>query len=146
LIIKKTALESVGPFDASLPCRQDWELCLRLAEKWSFVFVSDVLVDKEQSTDSISSDPYKYIDATAKVRARHPRIFEKYRSGYSIQLYNAGKYLSLAGDHGAALDYTTRALGVDPLNWRAYILMPAVLTRTTPYLIRTMSFLRDLRG
>jgi glycosyltransferase involved in cell wall biosynthesis len=139
LTIKKTAMESVTGFDVSLPCRQDWELCLRLAEKWSFVFISDVLVEKEQSTDSISSDPYKYIEATAKIRSRHPHLFEKHRAGYSIQLYNAGKYLALAGNHKAGLDYATRALGVDPLNWRAYILISAILTRTAP-------FLRKLKG
>jgi glycosyltransferase involved in cell wall biosynthesis len=139
LVMRKAAMESAGGFDISLPCRQDWELCLRLAAKWSFVFVSDVLVDKEQSVDSISSDPWKFIDATAKVRARHPHLFEKYRSGYSIQLYNAGKYLALSGNHKAGLDYATRALGGDPLNWRAYVLIPTILTRTT-------SLLRSLKG
>jgi glycosyltransferase involved in cell wall biosynthesis len=136
LAVKKTAMDSIGGFDVTLPRRQDWELCLRLAEKWSFVFVSDVLVTIEHSVDSLTSDPWKFIEATVKIRVRHPHLFEKHRSGYSIQLYNAGKYLALAGHGKDGLDYATRALGVDPLNWRAYILIPAILTRSVPLLRR----------
>ncbi|UCH83412.1 MAG: glycosyltransferase family 2 protein [Candidatus Latescibacterota bacterium] len=136
LAVRKTAMDSIDGFDVTLPRRQDWELCLRLAQKWSFVFVSDVQVIIEHSSDSLTSDPWTFIEATGKIRARHPHLFEKHRPGYSIQLYNAGKYLALAGHGKDGLDYATRALGVDPLNWRAYVLIPAILTRSVPLLRR----------
>ncbi|UCG51910.1 MAG: glycosyltransferase family 2 protein [Candidatus Latescibacterota bacterium] len=136
LTIKKEAMDSVGGFDETLSCRQDWELCLRLAQKWSFVFVSDVLVDKWESSDSISADPFKLIDATQKIRQRHRHLFDRYPRGYSIQLYNAGKYLAFHRHHKTSMAYASRAIRMDPLNWRAYVLLAGVLTRTIPIMRR----------
>ena len=53
-------------FDEMLPRRQDWEICLRLMQKYPFVFVPEVLVLSHTSQRSVSQSPtilqaYEYI-------------------------------------------------------------------------------------
>ena len=65
LLVDRRSLLEVGGFSESLPCAQDYDLWLRLAEaSYRFVATDEVLVIKhEYSSDQMSNDP------TAPVRA-----------------------------------------------------------------------------
>ncbi len=130
LLIRKETFAVTGGFDESLPRRQDWELCLRLAAHTSFVFISDVLVDIFHTEDSITVDPFKFIDALEKIERRHADIFKNHRIGHSMQIYKAGKHLAYSGYYRRAFEFTLRSIRTNPLNWRAHILLLALLTRT----------------
>ncbi len=59
LMVKKSCLEAVGGFDEQLVRCQDWDLCIRLAERYSMVHLPDVLVRIHNHADeaSITSTP-----------------------------------------------------------------------------------------
>lgn len=70
VIMMKRILESVGGFDESLPRFQDWDLFMRLAKKFEFYHVNEVLFDSLTLDGSISSNDL------ARLNALHI-IFEK---------------------------------------------------------------------
>ena len=69
LVDRKTILE-VGGFDESLRALEDWDCCLRLAEKGQFAFVNEPLVIQRFSPNSITRS------AENRVKA-HTRILSK---------------------------------------------------------------------
>jgi GT2 family glycosyltransferase len=73
-LLRLACLEEVGGFDERLPARQDWDLWIRLAEKYKIVAVPQVLVDEGQHPgERIRSNPTRELLA-------HRMIFQKHRS------------------------------------------------------------------
>lgn len=61
MLIRRQCLEQTGGFDEGLKCLEDWELVLRIAEKWEFGFVDEVLVEVHFSEGSVSSNSKGYV-------------------------------------------------------------------------------------
>ena len=132
LLVKREVYESIGGFDERLPRRQDYELCLKLAEHGSFVFLSDILVETFRYADSISADPFKFLDATEMIFTKYSHIFGRYKKGCSLQLYRTGKYLLRAGFYKQALSLLMASLKANPFNWRAFILLAGIVSGVIP--------------
>ena len=62
VLVRKECLEQVGGFDEKLSCLEDWELNLRIAEKWEIGFVDDVLVEIHPSDGSVSTNTRGYLE------------------------------------------------------------------------------------
>jgi glycosyltransferase involved in cell wall biosynthesis len=71
-LIRRRCLDEVGGFDESLPGTQDRDLWIRLAQRFRFDCVSDVLVEQHVHGPQITAD------LPRKVEAR-TRLLEKYR-------------------------------------------------------------------
>lgn len=63
LLLRKSAIQTIGLFDESMPRMQDWEFCLRLARKCSVGYIDEPLVTAYRSTDSLSNSSYKALKA-----------------------------------------------------------------------------------
>lgn len=61
ILIRRQCLEQTGGFDEELRCLEDWELVLRIAEKWGFGFVDEILVDAYISEGGVSSNSKGYV-------------------------------------------------------------------------------------
>jgi len=74
-LVRRAALLEVGGFDETLPCTEDYDLWLRLAQaSYRFVGVNEVLVVKHEGAgDQLSKDPM------AKLRG-HERMDRKWRA------------------------------------------------------------------
>lgn len=55
MLMKKACFEDVGGFDTSILCLEDWELSLRLSEKYVFGFVNESLMDTYENEGSVST-------------------------------------------------------------------------------------------
>lgn len=56
VLIRKSAVESVGLFDTNLRAAEDWEYWLRVAERWHFVLVPRYHILYRVSSGAMSSD------------------------------------------------------------------------------------------
>ncbi|MBW4602818.1 MAG: glycosyltransferase family 2 protein [Calothrix sp. FI2-JRJ7] len=56
ILVRKAAIDSVGIFDTTLSHYEDWDWCLRLASKWSFVAVPEYQVFYRLSSGSASTN------------------------------------------------------------------------------------------
>lgn len=61
MLIRRQCLELTGGFDEGLRCLEDWELVLRIAEKWDIGFVDEILVEVHFSEGSVSSNSKGYV-------------------------------------------------------------------------------------
>ncbi|MCZ6766102.1 MAG: glycosyltransferase family A protein [bacterium] len=132
LLVKHEALERSGTFDTALPRLQDYELTLRLAMDWNFVFVPDVLLDAIFMSDSVSADADRFVRALEIVFDKHAEVFESDRRGKSHWLFRAGKHLAEAGQIKRSIGYAGRAWRVYPGNLKAPVLIVLAATRTYP--------------
>lgn len=136
IVARTKALRDVGGFDESLEVSHDYELCLRLALRNSFVFLSRALVDIHRSPDSISGNPVRYATATDRIVAKHAELFRRHPRGRSILLLKAAKYFGYADDYKQSRRYVGRALKANPFNLKAMVLLCALTTHTVPLLRR----------
>ncbi len=72
-LVRKKCFDQVGLFDERLPARQDWDMWIRLSEKYEIGAVSKVLVEMgEHPGKRVRSNENREIEA-------HRIIFKKYR-------------------------------------------------------------------
>jgi glycosyltransferase involved in cell wall biosynthesis len=64
-------------FDERLPRRQDWELCLRLARRYEFVFLDEVLVLSRETPYSITSNRADLLEAYQLILEKHYDLIRK---------------------------------------------------------------------
>jgi len=71
-MVKKSVFEDVGYFDVNLKARQDWEMWIRIAQKYPIGSVSEILVNfGEHQGPRTASNPQKEIDAYSYIRVKY---------------------------------------------------------------------------
>jgi glycosyltransferase involved in cell wall biosynthesis len=71
-VVRKERFERVGAFDVTLPARQDWDMWIRLSEKYSIGCVPEILVELgNHPGERVRSKAQREIEA-------HKIIFRKY--------------------------------------------------------------------
>ena len=71
LLVRRRAFEDCGGFDESLPCFEDWELCLRLASEHEFRFLDGSLVEKGTTGDNLSAEPDRLSESVKRLRQQY---------------------------------------------------------------------------
>ena len=111
LVGKRECFEKIV-FDEEMPRLQDYDITIRLSEKFDFYFIKEPLVEMYVGNDSISRSTIKLLNA-------EQRIFAKYKS--EMEQYPAFKLYNLEGLAKAKLDnkiYCTKdyiyACGLNP--------------------------------
>ena len=111
-VVRRRCLDDVGGFDERLPRFQDWELWLRLSERYEFSLVDESLVTAHDRPDSISNDPHALVDARKLIVEKHGDTFD--REQLAEQLFRLG-HASLKVDRsGQGRRSLARALRTDP--------------------------------
>ena len=93
LLAKKRVFENC-PFDASMPRFQEFEMLVRIAEKYRIYCLDEGLVDYRIGDDSISSNPEKLYKACELILQKHP-VFQK---TYPKMMHVMASALQDAGD------------------------------------------------
>lgn len=85
LIVRAKCL-SEEHFDTKMPRLQDYDLVIRLAEKYRFRYVNRLLVNVYTQPDSISTDPAKAISACRRILEKYPQVMQNNRAAYKNML------------------------------------------------------------
>ena len=72
MLVRTSCLREIGGFEETLTATEDWELALRISEKWKIEFVEDILVDTYTTSDHRVS-----LDVPGHIKARCHMV-EKY--------------------------------------------------------------------
>lgn len=83
LLLKKSILDDVGYFNEDLKRLQDWELLLRIAQKYKFTLVQESLVNVYEQEDSISKNAKGFVDTVRYVVNLH-QYYRNNREAYRI--------------------------------------------------------------
>lgn len=92
LLVHRKVIEHVGMFDEKLPRFQDYDLAIRISQKYDIGFVSQVLANVHNIGVGISKNNSAYIDAVQMLYKKYPKFF------------NAEFFLQIGFDGGAFED------------------------------------------
>lgn len=124
LLASRAALADAGGFDESLPCFEDWELCLRLSRECRFAFVDEPLVLKGTDGDNISADPGRLAAAFEDIDRR----YDLPRRARAQFLADVGVTHFKAGRLSAGRPYVVRSIGLDPRQPKPALALAFALT------------------
>ena len=74
ILVRKECLEQTGGFDEGLKCLEDWELILRIAEKWEIGFADDILVEMHFSQGGVSDNSKGFVETRCFMIAKYWEI------------------------------------------------------------------------
>ena len=98
VLVRAAALAEVGPFDAELPCFEDWELFLRLAERFELDFVDVDVLRAHESPASVNRAPSSIqVLAFERILDKHRPRIEREPRAHAWFLTRIGHHLCLAG-------------------------------------------------
>ena len=78
MLIRKEVLEEMGGFDIKMKALEDYELSIRIAQKYQIGIIDEVLLVSYDEKDSISNDAAGYIRNSFYLLEKHKELFEKY--------------------------------------------------------------------
>ncbi len=118
-LVRRAALEAVGPFDESLAIREDWDMWIRLARHYRFATVPRVLVGYTR-TPANASRAYERLAeegerVLAKVRRDDPRFDDaRHRFCSARDLFATASFCAVDGRTALAWRYLARSLVLTP--------------------------------
>lgn len=92
-LIKKDVFDNIGYFDESLPANQEYDLYIRIAEKYKFDYVPEPLLKKYHYNQRISSDFNKKVKGLKLLHKKHKSRYKKLNLGLRTKI--KAKYLYL---------------------------------------------------
>jgi len=134
LIVRKSCLDEIGMFDETISYMEDWDLLIRLSEKWDFEYISKPLVkyyyhDQGQLTENIEG---QIVGKEALFR-RYPHIFKKNKKRWSEYLLGLGlQYCQLKKMKNGRKNIL-KAIFADPFKTVAYLHFFASLLTPSHY-------------
>lgn len=97
-LIKRKVFGEVGLFDEQLKSAQEWELGIRIAKKYKFSFVPEILsVYYQNHPDRISTNPKRRYQGGEHVIKKHISEFEKHPRHLSKYYKTRGVHLAQLG-------------------------------------------------
>ena len=129
-LVRSSALAELGPFDAELPCFEDWELFLRLAERFEFDCVGQELVRAHDSRAGVNrASSATQARAFEHILEKHRRRIERDPAAHAWFLFHVAHHLCMAGELGRGREYHRRALRAAPSLKRAATFAASLLGR-----------------
>ena len=115
-MVRKSCLQQVGGFDECLPRLQDWDLWLRLARNYTFIFINQPLVRIYPSPGSISSQPDHLENAFERILKKHEPQRALYRSLQAQYHFALGDVAVHQGAIREGREHFNQALHLSPTN------------------------------
>lgn len=119
-LVRRQCLLALGGFDEQIPISEDWELMLRLVQRWdAAVLAQPFVISYETATGLISRVDWRP-DAFGKIWARHGDYLAQYPYVSAMLHYEVGKIHSMQNQRRSALRAYVRALRFRPTDFRIY--------------------------
>ena len=139
VVARRSALESVGGFDASMPRYQDWELSLRLAQVVSFKYLEEPGLLSYITPSSITQNQEAHAIALQAIYDKHANSIKNNRSLQAAWFHRMGDAkMSLNKKGGRRL--LLNAVVAEPTNLRYLIKAILSLSNNNKIYARGKSF------
>ena len=129
-IVKKECFKNVGVFDEKMPKYQEWELWIRIAKHYGFLYIDEPLVVSYAQKGSVSTNPASKIVALERLLKKHYAFFEQDPHSLATHYFELGKsYCGLAGsDFRKGRQYLISATKLQPFSIKILFLLALSLT------------------
>jgi len=148
-LIRKSALDAIGAFNAVVPVSEDFELALRLLNYGRLATVQNfVTVSYEQSKTSLSNQRPLRIVSNLKILELHGKQLHAYPVVMGVLHYEIAVNSVICGRRSVAIRHWFAAFRAHPKAFRVYLLMPMLVLGSTAALagIRFSQRIKKARG
>jgi hypothetical protein len=119
-MLRKECFESVGNFDGELVYGEDYDMWVRIAEKFQFEYLSEPLVHYSLHEVNLSSDYEKRICAQERILKKHHAFFASDRRRLATFHSNLGDLYYCNRDAARGRDAFLMAIKTYPYEVRFY--------------------------
>ena len=119
-LIRRRCFDEVGGFDESLPGTQDRDMWIRLAKRFAFDFVPEVLVRHHIHGDQITSNLKRKVEARELLLAKYRGDMESHPDIMARYLWRLGMLCCADGRHAKGRRYIWQAIRRQPRLRGAY--------------------------
>lgn len=112
---------AIGGFDESLPSCQDWDLWLRIAQRYQVACVPEILVHRTIHGEQISSAIGKRIAGREAFLAKHYQGIAQSSSALSQHYRRIGCLRAAAGMRGTATEALCKAIRARPYSCNSWV-------------------------
>lgn len=133
ILVRRECFDDVGTFDESLSTKQDWDLYLRLCQRWTVALVDDHLCFRTVH-ESMSSDPSAAERDNRAILEKHENLIKR-RGNWNRALADYHEQIGRAylhsGDLGYAREHLSAGLDRQITAWKALLFASSF---TTPHI------------
>jgi len=124
MLLRREVFADSGYFDTTVNVGEDADMCLRIAERWQFEYVSGGLAYKRSHANNATRS-LEVILSTASVLterciARNARLAPYATKRMARRYAIVGNDRAKHGERLKAIWYLAKSLNADPLSWRTY--------------------------
>ena len=113
-LIRKESFELCGLFDESLPASEDWDLFIRLSEKYHFFPVRKPLVITHRDGTRLSTDYRRRILAHSIILQKHMKKLLIQPKALSYHYYLIGIYLLYCNEYCESRNVLRKSIALHP--------------------------------
>ena len=124
-LLRRAAIQALGGFDETLRLWEDWELCIRLTQRWRVAYLPGVHVLSQRVGDSISADMSLWLPALRRIVDKHGDARGR---GAARLHYTLARFELLSGDTGRGWRALRQSLTIRP-SFKAIALGTLALAR-----------------
>ena len=111
-VVRRDAIDEVGSFDEKLPRFQDWELFIRISEKYQVYCFQDPMIESLDLPDSISRNDAARHEALLHIYNKHSDAFKKSKELHKNILLKLANANFILGNKRAGALYISQAKGM----------------------------------
>lgn len=99
VLARRACLDEAGGFDESLATHEDWELWLRVARRWKFLFTGDYQVTSPHTPGGVNdADARRFRDAMLAIVEKHTDLYREAPRARARMDHKIGVYAARQGD------------------------------------------------
>ncbi len=124
-VVRSECFIKIGMFDENLPGLQEWDLWLRISQKYEFGYIPEALLQTHFTKDSITAQHRLRLRAQEIILNKYLDEFKKYPNTLSRHSFSIGNTLAIRGDFRHARPYLRQASLASPRKikyWAAWLL------------------------
>jgi glycosyltransferase involved in cell wall biosynthesis len=120
LLVRRHCFDVVGVFDERLTAGGDWEMWLRIASRFRFEYIDQVLVKYSVHRESISRTPLEHEPSRELILIKHAELFSRHPRSFAGRYGRLGMRYYRHGDVANAQRAFRKAIRIWPFAVRAY--------------------------
>jgi glycosyltransferase involved in cell wall biosynthesis len=127
VMVKRECVERVGLFDENIAFGVDYDLWIRLAERYSFDFVPEIVARYTVHPRQMSSNPFVIVQGRDDLLRKYPSTMVRDHRRDGRFFFEVGRQMSLLGHTVGARCALWKSLRYDPVQVRAYVYLALCL-------------------
>ena len=128
-MVRRDVFFEVGGFDEGMPSGQEYDLWIRILQKYKYDIVESVIGTYIISSDSTFKSSKKNIAGYLKKLEKYENLYNKCKSPYNIQLNAVAKIYLLDKDYKNFLNYKLKAIKIKKISLSNFTIIHSIFNK-----------------